>query len=104
MILRIIDKQTTLFIRDDFDFDEETEIGLEIEPAQGLYKPKWNFDTEEWTEGATGEEIKELTKPRPKEISLEERLEQTEQLLQATTMAFTEFIFSQTMEKQHDYN
>ena len=29
------------------------------------------------------------------EPNLEERLEQTEQLLQATTLAFTEFIFSQ---------
>lgn len=38
------------------------------------------------------------------EPTLEERLEQTEQLLQATTMAFTEFIFSQTMGKQHDDN
>ena len=99
MILRIIDKQTNFFIRDDFTYDEDVEYGLNTEPAQGLYKPKWNFDTEEWTEGATGEEIKELTKPRPKEITLEERLEQTEQLLQATTLAFTEFIFSQTMGK-----
>ena len=33
------------------------------------------------------------------EPNLEERLEQTEQLLQSTTMAFTEFIFSQTMGK-----
>ena len=31
------------------------------------------------------------------ELNLEERLEQTEQLLQATTMAFTDFIFSQSM-------
>ena len=38
------------------------------------------------------------------EPNLEERIEQTEQLLQATTMAFTEFIFSQTMGKQHDDN
>lgn len=38
------------------------------------------------------------------EPTLEERLEQTEQLLQATTMAFSEFIFSQTMGKQHDDN
>ena len=98
-ILRIVDKETGLFIRDDFTLDEEVEIGLYVAPAQGLYKPKWNFNTEEWIEGATGEEIKELTKPQPKEIRLEERLEQTEQLLQATTMAFTEFIFSQTMGK-----
>ena len=38
------------------------------------------------------------------ESNLEERLEQTEQLLQATTLAFAEFIFSQTMGKQHDDN
>lgn len=31
------------------------------------------------------------------EPSLEERLEQTEQLLQATTMAFTEYVFTQGM-------
>ena len=38
------------------------------------------------------------------EPNLEERLEETEQLLQATTMAFTEFIFSQSMGKQHEDN
>ena len=38
------------------------------------------------------------------EPNLEERLEETEQLIQATTMAFTEFIFSQSMGKQHDDN
>ena len=36
MILRIIDKKTKLFIRDDFIFDEETELGLAVEPSQGL--------------------------------------------------------------------
>lgn len=73
MILRIIDKQTHLFLRDDFTFDEETEIGLNVEPAQGLYKPKWN-DTE-WVEGLSEEEINELKKPQPIEPTLEERLE-----------------------------
>ena len=48
---RIIDKETGLFIRDDFTFNEETEIGLDVEPAQGLYQPKW--DGEKWVEGAT---------------------------------------------------
>lgn len=108
-MLRIIDKQTQLFIRDDFIFDEETEIGLDVTPAQGLYKPEWSGDiTEdeegnitfgegEWVEGATQEEIDELTKPQPHEPTLEERLEQTEQLLQATTMAFTEYVFTQGM-------
>ena len=109
MLLRIIDKQTNFFIRDDFTFDEETEIGLDTEPAQGLFKPKWSGEiTEdeegnitvgegEWVEGATQEEIDELTKPQPQEPTLEERLEQTEQLLQATAMAFTEYVFTQEM-------
>lgn len=41
MILRIIDKNTKLFKRDDFTFDSETEIGLNVEPSQGLNNPKW---------------------------------------------------------------
>ena len=59
MILRIIDKQTNLFLRDDFTFDRETEIGLNVEPSQGLMQPKWQCetvdDTEicEWVEGTT---------------------------------------------------
>ncbi len=55
MILRIIDKQTNLFIRDDFTFDEETEIGLDVEPSQGLHLPKWNGT--EWIEGMAQEDI-----------------------------------------------
>ena len=95
MILRIIDKQTNLFIRDDFTYDEETEIGLDVTPAQGLYIPKWDGD--KWVEGATQEEIDELTKPQPHEPTIEERLEQTEELLQTVTMAFTEYVFTQEM-------
>ena len=75
---RIIDKQTNLFIRDDFDFDEETEIGLEVEPSQGLYIPKWNG--ERWEEGATQEYIDSL-KPEPQEPSESERLEALEMLM-----------------------
>lgn len=100
---RIIDKETRLFIRDDFTFDEVTEIGLDAEPAQGLYKPKWSGEitvvegttTEdeegnitvvedaitvgegEWVEGATQEEIDELTKPQPQEPTELEVLQQT---------------------------
>ncbi len=55
---RIIDKTTNLFLRDDFYFDEETEIGLEVEPAQGLFRPRW--DGTEWVEDMTPEEIIEL--------------------------------------------
>ena len=93
MLLRIIDKQKHLFIRDDFDFDEETEIGLDVTPAQGLYAPKW--DGEKWVEGLTQEEINELTKPQTQEPTIEERLAQTEELLQTVTMAFTEYVFTQ---------
>ena len=50
---RIIDKQTDLFIRDDFTWNEETEIALDVEPAQGFYHPKWDFELETWIEGAT---------------------------------------------------
>ena len=95
MILRVIDKETQLFLRDDFTFDYETEIGLDVEPAQGLFKPKW--DDGEWVEGATQEEIDELTKPQPHEPNVEERLAQTEELLQTVTMAFTEYVFTQEM-------
>lgn len=56
---RIINKQTGMFLRDDFTFDEETEIGLEVNPAQGFYHPKW--DGEQWIEGATAEEIEALS-------------------------------------------
>ncbi len=49
MILRIIDKDTKLFLRDDFTFDEATELGLAVEPSQGLLTiPKWNGS--EWIE------------------------------------------------------
>ena len=40
-ILRITDKEGS-FLRDDFTFDKETEIGLEVTPAQGFYHPKWD--------------------------------------------------------------
>lgn len=49
-ILRIIDKKTKVFLRDDFTFDTETEIGLDVEPSQGLIQPKWNNDTQSWEE------------------------------------------------------
>ena len=98
-MLRIIDKETHFFIRDDFTFNPETEKGLGVEPAQGFYKPKWSGEVGEgeWVEGATQEEIDELTKPQPQEPTIEERLEQTEELLKTVTMAFTEYVFTQGM-------
>ena len=70
MILRVIDKQTHLLLRDDFTFDEETEIGLKVEPAQGLYAPKW--DGEKWIE--TGQ----APEPTSQELTEKERLDNLE--------------------------
>ena len=78
MVKRIIDKQTNLFIRDDFEYNEEIEIGLDVEPAQGLYHPKWNGKA--WEEGATQEYIDSL-KPQLSEPTEAERLEALEMLM-----------------------
>lgn len=76
---RIIDKQTQLFIRDDFTFDELNEIGLDVEASQGLYLPKW--DGTQWIEGASQEYIDSLQTPPADPInqSLEQRVEIIEQ-------------------------
>ena len=68
---RIIEKETKLFIRDDFDFDEETEIGLDVEPAQGFYLPRWNGT--EWVEGGV---TPEPTIPVLTEVARIEALEE----------------------------
>lgn len=64
-MLRVIDKETNLFLRDDFTFDYETEIGLDVEPAQGMYAPKW--DGTQWIE--TGQ-APEPTPQEPTELEL----------------------------------
>ena len=95
MLFRIINKQTNFFIRDDFTHDTETELALDVDPAQGFYKPKWGGD--KWVEGATQEEIDELTKTQPHVPTVEERLAQTEGLLKSVTIAFNEIL--QAIEK-----
>lgn len=63
-LYRVIDKATGLFIRDDFTFDEATEIGLDVSPgAKGYHKRMWDFANECWYEGATPEEIALLQHP-----------------------------------------
>lgn len=69
-MLRIIDKETNLFLRDDFTFDEETEVGLDVGPSQGFYLPRWNGGS--WEEGATQEYIDSL-KSVQQEPSVEEK-------------------------------
>ena len=84
-MLRIIDNQTKLFLRDDFDFNPETEIGLEVEPSQGLYTPKWNGT--EWVEGG---QAPEQTEPEPQARTMEDMaiaLMQTQAELEAATEA-----------------
>ena len=75
---RIINKQG-LFIRDDFTFNELTEIGLEVEASQGLYIPKWNFELEQWEESATQEYIDSLKQPLVEEVPLDIRVAKVEQ-------------------------
>ena len=75
---RIINKQG-YFIRDDFTFDELTEIGLDVEASQGLYLPKWNFETLTWFESASQEYIDSLKQPSVEVQSTEDRLTNLEQ-------------------------
>lgn len=73
---RIIDKDG-MFLRDDFTYDEETEIGLDVEASQGLYQPKWDFELETWVEGLSAEEIA-LIVNQPTEEPIEARVEKLE--------------------------
>lgn len=70
---RVIDKETNIFLRDDFTYNEETEIGLDVEPSQGLYQPKWTGT--EWVES-----IDVIPTPPPTEPTLEERVEAMEMM------------------------
>ena len=85
-MFRIIDKETKLFLRDDLYYNEEAEEALDVEPAQGLYKPKW--DGEKWIEGATQEEIDKIKnvpqEPAPEEFEksqAEERFKSLEEMV-----------------------
>lgn len=91
MIYRVIDKATGLFIRDDFTFDEAMEIGLDVEPSQGFIHPKWEFDTQQWVEGATPEEISALQQ-QPEEPTLEERLNIVEDDTEAIAIVLADIV------------
>ena len=78
-MLRIINKQTGVFLRDDFTFDKNTEIGLEVDPAQGFYHPKW--DGEKWVEGLTETEIMTIKNQSvEQQPTIEERVTEIEQV------------------------
>lgn len=77
---RIINKDTGLFLRDDFEFNLETEIGLEVEPAQGLYAPRWNG--EGWEESLSLAEIEAIkAQAIPSELTETDRIEALEMLM-----------------------
>ena len=42
MLKRIIDKETQMWLRDDFIFDEDTEQAIDTICPDGFNKPKWN--------------------------------------------------------------
>ena len=77
IFIRKIDEQG-YFIEDDF-VEEITEFTIEIPCPQGFYKPKWKFETKEWTDGATQEYIDSM-KNVVAEPTLEERLQALEML------------------------
>ena len=76
-MLRIINKQTGMFLRDDFTFNEEMEIGLDVTPAQGFYLPKW--DGEQWIEGLTDAEILDIKNKSIEQVSVEQQLADLQQ-------------------------
>lgn len=73
-MLRIIN-QNGLFLRDDFSANEG-EIALDVAPAQGFYLPKWDFNLNDWVEGATQEYIDSLlASAQPQEPTTDEVLD-----------------------------
>lgn len=59
--------------------DENKNHFISIDPPSGLFKPKWTG--EEWVEGATQEEIDEITKVEPSPPTAEERINALEEAL-----------------------
>lgn len=56
-LLRVVDKTTLLFIRDDFTFNAETELGIDASPQNDtpFIQRKWDMVKKVWVEasGAT---------------------------------------------------
>ena len=72
-MLRIYNKETGLFLRDDFTYDPETESAYEGDIPSGFYLPR--FDGTEWVEGMTAEQIQAIKDSAvPAEPTLEEKV------------------------------
>ena len=64
---------------------EEDKVGfISINPPNGLYKAKWTGT--EWIEGATQEEIDEITKVEPQPPNQEERIKELETIVNLLLM------------------
>lgn len=68
ILYRVINRETGLFLRDDFNYDPNAEMGLVTDGAQGLYKPIWDFESNGWIEGLSQDEI-DKAKNAPQEPS-----------------------------------
>ena len=70
--MRILDLDG-LFLRDDVAYNAETEVAIETESPQGLFRPRW--DGTGWVEGMTAEQIQALKDSAiPAEPTLEEKV------------------------------
>jgi hypothetical protein len=58
-LLRIINKDNKVFIRDDFKFDIKSELAIDVVPAKGFKWPQW--DGSKWVECPV-----DLIPPQPK--------------------------------------
>ena len=71
--MRILDLDG-LFLRDDVAYNAETEVAIETESPQGLFRPRW--DGTGWVEDMTAEQIQALKDSAvPVEPTLEEKVE-----------------------------
>lgn len=59
--------------------EEDKQNFISTDPPHGLYKAKWNGT--KWIEGATQEEIDELTKQQPSVPTLQERVDMLENMI-----------------------
>ncbi|MBN1055674.1 hypothetical protein DVW05_10005 [Clostridium botulinum] len=78
MIVTVVDNSGYILINC-IEKEKMTDENICVNPLNNysLVKPKWDFDSKKWTEGATQEEIQEWeesNKPKPKEPSTEDLL------------------------------
>ncbi|HBJ1652529.1 hypothetical protein [Clostridium botulinum] len=84
MVVSVVDSNGYILINC-IEKEKTTDENICIKPLNNysLVKPKWNFEKEEWIEGATQEEIKEweeknkpiLKEPTENEVLLKQLLE-----------------------------